>query len=55
MINRLKHRNIAEFIELQQSKTTYYFVFEHCSGGDLKNYLAERDRLEEQEAQVIFK
>ncbi len=32
VINLLRHRNIIEFIEMMQSKNSYYYVFELCEG-----------------------
>jgi len=54
VINKLKHRNIVEFIDVFSSKTCYYFVFEKCQR-DLKSLLQERGRFTEFEAQKIFK
>ncbi len=35
VIQKLKHRNIVEFITLRQTKNSYYYVFELVKGGDL--------------------
>ncbi len=54
VINKLKHRNIVEYIDFVSSKTCYYFVFEKCKQ-DLKSLLLEKGRLTEFEAQKLFK
>lgn len=37
--SKLKHRNIAELIDLIETKNTFYFVFELCKEGDLKRLI----------------
>lgn len=54
VINKLKHRNIVEYIDFFSSKACYYFVFEKCQQ-DLKSLLLEKGRLTEFEAQKLFK
>lgn len=39
VINLLRHRNIIEFIEMMQSKNSYYYVFELCEGQELKKLI----------------
>ena len=53
VLSQLKHRHIVEFIDFVQSKNYYYFVFELCKS-DLKQLLAEKQRLTEFEAQEVF-
>ena len=55
VINRLKHRNIVEFIALHQSTNNYYYVFELVKGGDLLKKLNEQKRFTEFETQALFR
>lgn len=50
VINLLRHRNIIEFIEMMQSKNSYYYVFELCEGQELKKLIETQKRLSESEA-----
>ena len=34
VLNRLKHRNIVEFLGVQQTRNALYIAFELCEGGD---------------------
>lgn len=55
VINRLKHRNIVEFIILLASNNNYYYVFELVRGGDLLKSLQDRKRFTELETQALFR
>ncbi len=35
VLNKVRHRNIVEFLGYERSKNAYYFVFELCEGGTL--------------------
>jgi len=55
VLNRVRHRNIVEFIGFERSKNAYYFIFELCEGGNFQEYLRARGALPEFEAQKFFK
>lgn len=55
MLNRVRHRNIVEFIGYERTKNAYYFIFELCEGGNFQEYLRTRGALPELEAQKFFK
>jgi serine/threonine protein kinase len=43
------------FFDVQHTSSNYYFVFELCTGGDLAKLLKDKGRLDEFEAQSIFR
>jgi serine/threonine protein kinase len=49
-----RHPNIAPLYDVVDSPTDTYLVLENLGGGELYDYLAERGRLEEEEARNIF-
>lgn len=51
----LSHQNICKLYEVIETMTTIFLVLEHCSGGELFDYIVERDRLEEDEARFFFR
>ena len=55
VLNRVKHRNIVEFLGYERTRNAFYFIFELCEGGDLQAYLNQRGALSELEAQKFFK
>jgi serine/threonine protein kinase len=55
VIRKLKHRNIIDFIDMKPTKNNYYYVFEYCEGQELKELINEKGRLDEIEAQKLFK
>ena len=55
VLNRLKHRNIVEFLGVQQTRNALYIAFELCEGGDFQAYLRRHGPLPELEAQKFFK
>ena len=50
VLNRVRHRNIVEFIGYERTKNAYYFVFELCEGGNFQEFLRTRGALPEFEA-----
>jgi len=55
VIQKFNHKNIMYFFDIAHTSSNYYFVFELCSGGDLAKMIKEKSRLDEFEAQKIFK
>lgn len=45
----MDHPNIVRLIEIFESDTTIYIVMEHCEGGELLKYIAEKQFLTEGE------
>lgn len=55
VLNRVRHRNIVEFLGFERTKNAYYIIFELCDGGDFQSYLSQHGALPELEAQRYFK
>lgn len=53
-LKTLDHPNIIKLYEVYEAVDCVYLVLEYCEGGDLFDYIANNDRLEEPEAARIF-
>ncbi len=51
---RLHHPHICQLYEVIATESHIWLVTELCSGGELFDYLAEKGRLNEEEARIIF-
>ncbi|XP_018021470.1 maternal embryonic leucine zipper kinase [Hyalella azteca] len=50
----LSHQHICRLYQVLETSSRIYMVLEYCPGGELFDYIVERDRLEEEEARVFF-
>merc|ERR1719228_923167 len=46
----LCHQNICKLLQVLETDTKIYMVLEYCPGGELFDYIVDRDRLCEAEA-----
>lgn len=53
-LKTLDHPNIIKLYEVYEDKDCVYLVQEYCDGGDLFDYIAENEKLEEPEAARLF-
>lgn len=53
-LKTLDHPNIIKLFEVYEDKDCVYLVQEYCDGGDLFDYIAQNERLDEPEAARIF-
>merc|ERR1719187_1324644 len=51
----LTHQHICKLYQVLESETKIFMVLEYCPGGELFDYIVERDRLEEDEARLFFR
>ncbi|OBZ78190.1 Serine/threonine-protein kinase MARK2 [Grifola frondosa] len=51
---QLHHPNVTQLYEVIATESSIWLVTELCSGGELFDYLAEKGRLSEDEARVLF-
>ncbi|KLO17900.1 Pkinase-domain-containing protein [Schizopora paradoxa] len=51
---RLHHPHICQLYEVIATESHIWLVTELCSGGELFDYLAEKGRLNEEEARIVF-
>lgn len=53
-LKRLRHQNIARLYQVFETSTFIYLVLEHCSGGELFDYIVSKSKVSESEsAQII--
>lgn len=51
---RLHHPHVCQLYEVIATESHIWLVTELCSGGELFDYLAEKGRLSEEEARIVF-
>ena len=54
-LKNLDHPNIIKLYEVYEDEDWIYLVQEFCEGGELFDYIANRDHLSEKESANIFK
>ncbi|KAK8380675.1 hypothetical protein O3P69_007948 [Scylla paramamosain] len=54
-MKQLSHQHICKLYQVVETDTKIFMVLEYCPGGELFDYIVERDRLEEEEARVFFR
>jgi len=50
----LRHPNIVQLYEIIETQGKLYLVMEHCSNGELFDYISSKNRLKEEEACRLF-
>ncbi|XP_076041432.1 maternal embryonic leucine zipper kinase-like isoform X2 [Oratosquilla oratoria] len=53
-MKQLSHQHICKLYQVIETDTKIFMVLEYCPGGELFDYIVERDRLEEDEARIFF-
>ncbi|XP_065310808.1 maternal embryonic leucine zipper kinase-like isoform X2 [Dermacentor albipictus] len=51
----LSHQNICKLYQVIETSTKIYLVLEYCPGGELFDYIVEKERLSEGEARHFFR
>jgi len=51
----LCHQNICKLLQVLETETKIYMVLEYCPGGELFDYIVDRDRLCETESRKFFR
>ncbi|KAG0763835.1 hypothetical protein G6F16_003447 [Rhizopus arrhizus] len=54
VLQLLHHPNLVDLRQVLQDTSYVYFVMEYCEGGELFHYLAQKGRLHESEARLLF-
>jgi len=49
------HHNVCRLYQVFETKYKYFLVIEYCSGGELFDYIVQKERLPENEARVFFR
>eukprot|EP00096_Caligus_rogercresseyi_P005290 TRINITY_DN2049_c0_g1_i3.p1 TRINITY_DN2049_c0_g1~~TRINITY_DN2049_c0_g1_i3.p1 ORF type:complete len:633 (+),score=214.86 TRINITY_DN2049_c0_g1_i3:46-1944(+) len=51
----LRHQNICKLLQVIETETKIFMVLEYCPGGELFDYIVDRDRLCESESREFFR
>ncbi|XP_026195370.1 serine/threonine-protein kinase ULK1 [Anabas testudineus] len=54
ILKELKHENIVELLDFQETASSVYLVMEYCNGGDLADYLHSKGTLSEDTIRVFL-
>lgn len=54
-MKQLAHQHVCKLYQVLETETKIFMVLEYCPGGELFDYIVERDRLEEDEARIFFR
>lgn len=54
-MKELTHQNICKLYQVIETSTKMYLVLEYCPGGELFDYIVEKERLSEDEARRFFR
>ena len=52
-MNKIKHENIVQLVEVFDTGKTFYMVLEMCSGGELFDRIEQKDHYSEDEARSV--
>ena len=51
---KMDHPNIIKTYKITESPKNYYIIMEYCNGGELFNYIVDKEKLQENEASMFF-
>ena len=54
ILSILDHPNIIKTYKISETPKKYYIIMEYCEGGELFDYIVEKERLDESEASIFF-
>ena len=54
IVNQLNHQNIIKIYEIKEDKNNFYLIMEYYSEGDLYRFLSKYNKLNEEDASIIF-
>ena len=54
ILSMMDHPNIIKTYKITENSKNYYIIMEYCDGGELFNYIVEKEKLEENEASMFF-
>ena len=54
-LKSLHHPSICRLYELLETTRKIFLVLEYCSGGELFDYIVDKDKLDEREARQFFR
>ena len=54
ILSLLDHPNIIKTYKISETPKKYYIIMEYCEGGELFDYIVEKERLDEFESSIFF-
>ena len=54
ILQMMDHPNIIKTYKISENAKNYYIIMEYCNGGELFNYIVEKEKLDENEASMFF-
>ena len=54
ILSMLDHPNIIKTYKISETPKKYFIIMEYCEGGELFDYIVEKERLEESESSIFF-
>ena len=54
ILSMLDNPNIVKTYKISETPKKYYIIMEYCEGGELFDYIVEKERLDESEASIFF-
>ena len=54
ILQLMDHPNIIKTYKIIENDKNYYIIMEYCEGGELFNYIVEKEKLDENEASMFF-
>ena len=54
ILSILDHPNIIKTYKISETPKKYYIIMEYCEGGELFDYIVEKERLDEFESSIFF-
>ena len=54
ILSMMDHPNIIKTYKISENNKNYYIIMEYCDGGELFNYIVEKEKLDENEASMFF-
>lgn len=55
ILSKINHPNIIKFVEMLQTSTHYYLVYEFCNGGTLEDKIKTQKMINENDSVAYFK
>ena len=55
LLQLIRHPNIVKLLDIMETENSYYLVMEYCKGGDLMEYICQKQRLEEKEVKRLIR
>ena len=54
ILQMMDHPNIIKTYKISENSKNFYIIMEYCDGGELFNYIVEKEKLDENEASMFF-